>query len=105
MALQSAGLPLLTMDAPAACCCGHKEAHCQCKVCSHAREIESSNPIIKTCGSGGAATVVVAADPAFPADLSVSLPEVVAVRSEMPLPRSPPDPAREVLTPPPLAQT
>jgi hypothetical protein len=105
LALQSAGLPLLTMDAPAACCCGHKDSHCRCKVCTHAREVESGSPTLRTCGPTGAAAIAVTMDPAFPVDAAEPTSTPIAAPADLPVQASPPDPARDVPTPPPLART
>jgi hypothetical protein len=102
--LQSAGLPLLLAEGPASCCCAHREADhkCNCSACTHARELESGQPQLKTCGATGQPTLAPALDAAEPPSQPLALrasPER-AVPEPAPLRDGPP---REVVTPPPLA--
>ncbi len=105
----SVQLPLLTAPGPASCCCARHSADtkCQCRVCTHAREVESGKPVLKTCGSTDTAWAVVSVsrDPAFPvvtcAPQTVAAPPAIELRLASP----PPDPLLEVPTPPPLANS
>jgi len=109
IAMEAVQLPLLTAPGPASCCCAHHSADtkCQCRVCTHAREVESGKPVLKTCGSTDTASAVVSVsrDPAFPvvtfAPQTVAAPPAIELRLASP----PPDPLLEVPTPPPLANS
>lgn len=103
LAVQSAGLPL-AMGSWAECCCARKDAHCRCKVCEHARELESAMPSLRTCGVTAHAAAVVTMDPAFPAAAprpAAAAPVATAEALPRPVPAAPP---LEVPTPPPLAR-
>jgi len=88
-----------------ACCClrllGEKR---RCPVCAHAKEIESSQPVLKTCGLHDPTSLPLATFlPAAPAPVA----EEVAV-AKQPLPEDEsmplaPAPSLDVPTPPPLA--
>jgi hypothetical protein len=109
VAMEAAQLPLLTAPGAASCCCGHDsaDAKCQCRVCTHAREVESGKPLLKTCGSAAPTqpAVSISRDPAFPvampAPQAVAAPPAIDLRLASP----PPDPLLEVPTPPPLARS
>src|SRR5436305_886891 len=68
LALQAAGLPLLTAETPSACCCSHRSEgqRCNCKICSHAREVASNVPVLKTCGPAGEPALSAALEPFKP---------------------------------------
>jgi hypothetical protein len=108
-AMEAVQLPLLTAPAAATCCCDHRSADskCQCRVCTHQRELESGRAVLKTCGTSSSAWVVVSIPrhPAIPA--AVPAPQAVAALPaiDLQLPLPPPDPLFEVPTPPPLARS
>ena len=104
LAVQSAGISLAIRSAPE-CCCARKDAHCRCKACTHARELESAVPSLTTCALTPAAAVLTAMDPAFPAEgprPPAAAPVALAKGRPRPVPAAPP---LEVPTPPPLART
>ena len=105
LASQSAALSLLVTFG-AECCCAHRDAHCRCKVCEHARELASGQPCLKSCGASSPDRAVLAhSDPVVPVPApgtSVSLP---LARVEPRIAAPPSDPPFEVPTPPPLAAT
>lgn len=105
LAVQVGGLPLLTLEEPASCCCAHKsdQQKCHCKVCTHARELGSNVPLIKTCGADTRhAAVTVGVEPFLLHDVRLETAAAVAPQSRVRLLRPPLDPLREVPTPPPL---
>lgn len=104
LSVQAAGVPLLTAEAPASCCCGHGSDHrkCHCKACTHVREVESGLRFLKTCGPKAVPAVVAGVEPTFPA-VARELSEAVASRPvAVHGASSPPDQVTEVPTPPPL---
>jgi hypothetical protein len=105
LTLQAAGIQRFAIESEA-CCCAHMDAKCGCRVCSHNRELESGQPTMKSCGTTGeSAVVVLALDSFLPAELS-SPPRVVPVEQPKGLvDLRPPDPVRDVPTPPPLARS
>jgi hypothetical protein len=94
-----------TIGAPPACCCLRMAAQKRvCPVCAHAKEIESGQPVLKTCGLHDTTSLPRATFlPATPAPVA----EEVAV-ARQPLPEDEavplvPVPSPDVPTPPPLA--
>jgi len=105
LAIQVGGLPLLTLEEPASCCCGHKsdQQKCHCKFCTHAREVGSNVPLIKTCGADtGRAAVMVGVDQFLLHDVRPETAATVAPPGRVRLLDPPLEPLLEVLTPPPL---
>jgi hypothetical protein len=105
VAIQAAGLPLLTLEEPASCCCAHKsdQQKCHCEVCTHARELGSNLPLMKTCGADTRhAAVTVGVEPFVLHDVRPEIAAAVAPRGRVRLHDPPLDPLREVPTPPPL---
>jgi len=109
VAIEAMQLPLLTAPAAVSCCCGHRSADskCQCRFCTHQRELESGKPVLKTCGTSSSAWAIVsiprqpAIPPAAPPPQAVAaLPSI-----DLQLPAPPLDPLFEVPTPPPLARS
>src|ERR1700674_90738 len=68
---QAAGFTAAALSAPAGrhFCCHHEGAlKCACPVCSHARELASPNPSIRSCGgTSDARAIAVAQTPSLPA--------------------------------------
>src|SRR5207302_9183073 len=60
VAMEAVQLPLLTAPAAASCCCAHRgaDAKCQCRFCTHQRELESGKPVLKTCGTSSSTWMV-----------------------------------------------
>lgn len=106
LAVQSLGVPRLFAELPSSCCCAHRsaDAKCQCKACTHEREVESGLPLVKSCGTAGPAAVAQALDPFHPPRARPApSPRPEAIPATVPpIPISEPDP--EVATPPPLAR-
>jgi hypothetical protein len=102
LALQ-VGVPVAAAAQLAACCCQHKDAHCQCSICEHQREKAANIPCMKTCGSApetASPVPLVTFEPPLAAPVApLPLPEPVAI----PVPGRPESPVLEVPTPPPLA--
>jgi len=105
LAIQVGGLPLLTLEEPASCCCAHKseQKKCHCKVCTHAREVGSNAPLVKTCGGETRhAALTVGIEPFLLHDVRLDTAAAMAPRGSMRLLDPPLDPLHEVPTPPPL---
>jgi hypothetical protein len=105
LAVQALGLPLLTREAPASCCCAHRseQRKCPCKVCTHAREVAGNVPVLKTCSSTADAARLVATDPTVPETQPAIRTRPPARRVPAPADLRAPDPVLEIPTPPPLA--
>jgi hypothetical protein len=105
LAVQALGLPLLTREAPASCCCAHRseQRKCPCKVCTHAREVAGNAPVLKTCGSTADAAGLVATHPVVPETQPAIRTRSLARRVPAPADLRAPDPLLEIPTPPPLA--
>jgi hypothetical protein len=108
LALNALGLPVLTAPQPASCCCQHQtgDPGCPCRICTHARELASNRPILKTCPMAANTATPVTPDPAFARPMfraSRATPPRLDV--DVPLACAPPDPICEVPTPPPLARS
>ena len=109
VAMEAMQLPLLTAPAAVSCCCGHRSADskCQCRFCTHQRELESGKPVLKTCGTSSStwALVSIPRQPAIPP--AAPPPQAVAALPsiDLQLPAPPLDPLFEVPTPPPLARS
>ncbi|TMA29697.1 MAG: hypothetical protein E6J78_01190 [Deltaproteobacteria bacterium] len=101
LAMQSMGLPLLAAAPAAACCCARHDARCKCRSCTHARELESGQSCLRTCGSEEAGAVAPAIEPFVPR--AVVLPASPPAREEIfgSAAACPPVPPIEVPTPPP----
>jgi hypothetical protein len=104
LALQSLGLPRLTVD-PEDCCCHARSADCHCKFCTHARDVESGVPLMQTCGSTSPTVAVIPVDPLLPAVEPLALPRLATVSPRAVPPRIVESPPREVPTPPPLVSS
>jgi hypothetical protein len=105
LALQSMGLPRLSLGFDEDCCCHARSASCHCPICSHARALESGQPLLQTCASSSTPVAVVVLDLALPAVAQQAAPRLAV---EAPLAQSPrfvEDPPKEVPTPPPLASS
>jgi hypothetical protein len=76
----------------------------RCPVCVHAKEVASSQPLLKTCGMHDASSLPLALFlPVLPARLA---PKAPAVKEPLPIDEDPPfapAPSLDVPTPPPLA--
>jgi len=109
VAMEAVQLPLLTAPAATSCCCAHRgaDAKCQCRFCTHQRELESGKPVLKTCGTSSStwAIVSIPRQPAIPP--AAPPPQAVAALPsiDLQLPAPPLDPLFEVPTPPPLARS
>ena len=108
-AANTLGLSRLTAPGPASCCCGHHtgDAKCHCRACTHARELASNKPLVKTCGFTGDMPSVVSPEPAYAHAVLrpgrvVTPPRLEIVLLESPAPS---DPFFEVPTPPPLSRS
>jgi hypothetical protein len=99
-------LPLILAEAPAACCCAHRDgdAECACPMCAHRREAQSGKPVLKTCGPGTMAAVIAGPQIALPAAVSPSIECPAPAPIQIGVDSSPPDPTLDVPTPPPLAR-
>jgi hypothetical protein len=103
--MQTMQLPLLSTEAPATCCCTHRDgdARCGCPVCTHHREAESGKPFLKTCGAASAPVAMAATDMGVPAAVIGTVQRTPRVCIGPPLDIPAPDPTPDVPTPPPLA--
>jgi hypothetical protein len=107
VALQATGaLPLIASAAAASCCCHHdKTRPCQCRTCTHAREMETDHRFIQTCaGPSDPVIVVVQVAPALPQSGLPAALDVVPPFLASATPFRVPPPDREVPTPPPLSR-
>jgi len=101
---QATGILAGISRAPSCCCLRMQAEKKRCPVCAHAKEIESGQSFLKTCGLHEATSLPVAL-------VSPVLPAVVAEQTavaKQPLPEDEtpplaPAPSLEVPTPPPLA--
>lgn len=88
------------------CCCKHPDASvtCHCPSCTHGRELEAGNPVLKSCGGATDLKAVAIS----PAPMLVSIEHVLLEQGRQPAPPSVPErlnepPDLDVDTPPPLA--
>ena len=106
LCLQSLSLPRLFAEGPAQCCCAHRDADCACKACTHDREVASGRPMMKSCGTTDDLAVTASLDDVLPAPAEAEPPPRPALPTALsPRELPPPDPARDVPTPPPLARS
>ena len=96
-------LPAIKL-APACCCLRMQAEKKRCPVCAHGKDLESGQPLLKTCGSDGATSIPLAlVSPVLPAAAAA---KTVAVKQSLPEDGNPPlapAPSLEIPTPPPLA--
>ena len=87
--------------------CRSRKKWLRCRACTHAREVASNKPLVKTCGSTGDIPTLVSPEPAYAHAVLrpgrvVTPPRLEIVLLESPAPS---DPFFEVPTPPPLSRS
>ena len=103
LALSIAGPVLATVPAPVSCCCHRTHERCHCRICEHARELESGLRHFQQCGESHFAAKLPALPDVLPPLPVPVLPLPAAAPARRPL-FSPAEPiSLEVRTPPPLA--
>ena len=101
---QAVGILPAIGRAPACCCLRMQAEKKRCPVCAHAKEIESGQPLLKTCGLHDATSLPLAMLlPVLPGPLAAQAAALKQALPEDEISPLAPAPATEVPTPPPLA--